>query len=60
MFIGGAIISILGGIGWYTRKPVRDGYAAGYDSVEAAISPFVTALGLAVVVASVLDWIGVW
>jgi hypothetical protein len=56
----GLLITVIGGVTWYTRKRVEGGYGVGYESIEAAISPFITVIGILVILAVVLDWTGVW
>jgi hypothetical protein len=60
VFVLGVLTTILGAIGWYTRKPVEGGSGVGYESIEAAISPYVTATGILMILAVVLDWTGIW
>lgn len=60
LLVCGLLTTVIGGVAWYTRKPVDGGYGVGYESIEAAISPFITVVGILIVLAVVLDWTGVW
>jgi hypothetical protein len=55
-FLFGGITFLVGGLGWYFRKPRRGKYMD-YNSLQTANAPFITLFGLALIIFGILNCI---